>query len=230
MSHGFSHVLAGAALLAALVYWLGYCRRDNPGLSGAAVKTASTALLAAILWSAVALGQGLWTIALGLTLGALGDWFLALRGTRAFLVGMGAFALGHLAYAGGPYARAAELGFDGVSLVEGAVLAVLLGLVASTEVWLSPRTGDLRWPVRVYVAMIAVMGVVVVLLPVHHGSGLLRLGGALFILSDLLLALRLFVVTSKRHRDLLSLALWPAYWSGQALIGIGAIAYWSIKG
>jgi uncharacterized membrane protein YhhN len=141
MSHGFSHVLAGAALLAALVYWGRFCRRDDPGLTGSALKAASVGLLAAILWTAVALGQGLWTIALGLSLGALGDWFLARRGRRAFLAGMAAFALGHLAYVLGLHARAAALGFDGASGVEGVALAFLLGLVASTEVWPAPRTG-----------------------------------------------------------------------------------------
>lgn len=231
MSHVISPILAGAALLAALTYWLLYCRRDDPGLTGAAVKAISTALLAAILWTAVVLGQGLWTIALGLTLGALGDWFLARRGEAAFLAGMAAFAAGHLAYALGLWQRSAEIGFDGINAIEAAALVALLILLASTEVWLAPQTGALRWPVRGYVGMIGAMGAVLILLPVHEGGmGTLRFGGALFILSDLLLALRLFVVKDKARQDVLSLTLWPAYWLGQALIAFGAMGFWSPKG
>ena len=220
--------LAGAALLAAAVYWLRYCTRDDPGLAGAAVKAASTGLLALLLWQ---FGMPLfWTIALGMTLGAAGDWFLARRGEAAFLAGMAAFGAGHLAYAGGMLARSLALGLDGVSLAEGAALAVLLALVASTEVWLAPRTGGLRWPVRAYVLLIGLMGASAVLLPAHAGQPALRLGAALFLASDLLLALRLFVVTDPARQRALSRALWPAYWAGQALIGWGALLFWLPKG
>ena len=42
-----------------------------------------------------------WTLVVpGLALGALGDFFLTRRAEAAFLAGMGAFAAGHLAYAG----------------------------------------------------------------------------------------------------------------------------------
>jgi uncharacterized membrane protein YhhN len=218
------------AALAAAAYWLVYCWRDEPGAVGAVVKTASTGLLALILVMA-ALGTlpALWPMALGLGLGAMGDWFLARRGERAFLAGMAAFGAGHLAYAGGMLSRGAELGFDGLSAGEWAVGFGLLGLVASTEVWLAPRTGAMRWPVRAYVAMIGVMGLVLIVLPDGNGADILRVGGALFILSDLLLALRLFVVTDTARQRVLSLTLWPVYWGGQALIGIGALVYWAAQ-
>ncbi|NGM45637.1 lysoplasmalogenase [Rhodobacter sp. SGA-6-6] len=221
--------LAGAALLAAAVYGLRYCTRDDPGLAGAAVKTASTGLLALLLWRFAGLPL-FWTIALGMTLGAAGDWFLARRGEAAFLAGMAAFGAGHLAYAGGMLARSLELGLDGVSLAEGTALAALLALVASTEVWLAPRTGALRWPVRAYVLLIGLMGAAAVLLPAHPGQPALRLGAALFLASDLLLALRLFVVADPARQRALSRALWPAYWAGQALIGWGALLFWLPKG
>ena len=219
-----SGVLALIAMAAALVYWARFCTLDDPGLPGAAVKALSTGVLALILW-----GVGLpvfWTIALGMTLGALGDWFLARRGEAAFLAGMAAFGAGHLAYAGGMLARSATLGLDGLSLAEGAALAALLGLVVSTEIWLAPRTGALRWPVRGYVVLIGIMGLAAVMLPANPGQGWLRLGAALFLISDLLLALRIFVVTDAAWQRLLSRTLWPAYWIGQALIGWGAIVFW----
>jgi uncharacterized membrane protein YhhN len=215
------------AAVAAGVYWSLFCTRDTPGPLGAAVKAASTGLLAVLLWQ---INLPLfWTMALGMTLGALGDWFLARRGEMAFLAGMAAFGAGHLAYAGGMLARSALLGFDGLSLVEGAALGALLGLVLSTELWLAPRTGALRWPVRGYVALIGVMGAAAVLLPAGDGQAELRLGAGLFLASDLMLALRLFVVKDAARQRVLSRVLWPAYWAGQALIGWGAVLFWAAE-
>lgn len=223
-------MLAGAVALlslgAAVVYWLVYATREVKGTAGAAVKTGSTALLALLALTAP-LGGGFWMIPLGLALGALGDLLLALGGVRRFLVGVAAFGLGHLAYAGGLVWRSGELGFDGLSAGEGVVLAVLLALLGSTEAWLAPRTGELRQPVRGYVGLIGLMGVAAVLLPAHPGQGWLRLGAGLFIASDLMLALQLYVVKREGLRRGLALALWPAYWAGQALIAWGAVAYWA---
>jgi hypothetical protein len=47
----------------------------------------------------------------------------------------------------------------------------------------------------------------------------LRLGAALFILSDLMLAVEMFVARDPGLRRGLARVLWPAYWAGQALIG-----------
>lgn len=217
-------VAASLSLAAAVVYWLGFAAREVKGPGGAAVKTASTALLAGL---ALMAGPGgwFWLIPLGLALGAMGDLMLALGGVRRFLAGVAAFGLGHLAYAGGFLWRSGEQGFDGISGAEGLALAVLAALLVSTEAWLAPRTGELRQPVRGYVALIGLMGVAAVLLPTHPGQGWLRLGAGLFIASDLMLALQLFVVKGQGLRRRLALALWPAYWSGQALIAWGAVVY-----
>jgi uncharacterized membrane protein YhhN len=217
------------SLAAAVCYWLVYATRAEKGPMGAGVKTLSTGAMAVAL-TTLPIGGWFWLIPLGLALGALGDLFLALGGVQRFLAGVAAFGLGHLAYAGGLLLRSGDLGFDGVSVAEGAALVGLLALLASTEVWLARRTGDLRQPVRVYVALIGLMGVAAVLLPAHHGQGVLRLGAALFILSDLLLALQLFVVKDAVMRTRLALILWPAYWAGQAQIAVGAVMFWTAKG
>jgi uncharacterized membrane protein YhhN len=213
------------SLAAAVAFWLGYAVREVKGVAGAAVKTASTALLAALAQT-LSPGGWFWLIPLGLALGALGDLFLALGGVRRFLAGVAAFGLGHLAYAGGFLRRSAELGFDGPGAGEVLALAGLVGLLLSTEVWLAPRTGALRQPVRGYVGLIGLLGVAAVLLPADPGQGVLRLGVGLFILSDLMLALQLFVVKSVAWRRRLALTLWPAYWTGQALIAGGAVLFW----
>ena len=210
------------ALAAAVAFWLGYATREVKGPAGAAVKTASTGLLA-VLALVLSPGGWFWLIALGLALGALGDLMLALGGVRRFLAGVAAFGLGHLAYAGGFLWQGAELGFDGISLPEGLALGLLVALLASTELWLSPRTGDLRAPVRGYVGLIGLMGAAALMLPAHPGQGVLRAGAGLFILSDLLLALQLFAVRDAEWRRWLALMLWPAYWAGQALILHGAV-------
>jgi len=224
-----SGVPAVLALGTAVVYGLRFATREEKGWLGAAVKTASTGFLAlAVVLAAAGGGAWFWLVPLGLALGALGDLCLALKGERLFLAGVGAFGLGHLAYAGGFLLRSDALGFDGVSGAEGLVLAVLLALLVSTEVWLAPRTGGLRGPVRGYVALIGLMGVAAVLLPDAPGQGVLRAGAALFILSDLMLAVEMFVARDPGLRRGLALALWPAYWGGQALIAWGALAFWGV--
>lgn len=222
--------MAGAtaivSLLAALIYAGRFAAAEEKGALGAVVKTVSTAGLALAIACRSEAG-GFWLVPLGLALGALGDLCLALRGERMFLAGVAAFGLGHLAYAGGFLMQSAVLGFDGVSAGEGLVLAGLLAMLISTEVWLAPRTGDLRWPVRGYVVLIGLMGLAALLLPVAPGQGVLRLGAALFVASDLMLAVQLFVATDPRQRRKLALMLWPAYWAAQALIAWGALLFWS---
>ena len=50
------------------------------------------------------------------------------------------------------------------------------------------------------------------------GIGWVKPGIALFLASDLILALRLFRLKDETTRLRASRALWPAYWGGQALI------------
>ncbi len=215
------------SLVAAVFYGWCFAASETKGWVGAAVKTASTGLLAVLLAAMPGAGW-FWLVPLGLALGALGDLFLALKGERWFLAGVGAFGLGHLAYAGGFLLRSGALGFDGVAAGEGVVLAGLLGLLVSTEVWLASRTGELRWPVRGYVVLIGLMGLAAVLLPAAPGQMVLRLGAALFILSDLMLAVQLFVAKDAGVCRRLALALWPAYWVAQALIAWGAVVFWGV--
>ncbi len=214
------------SLGAALAYWWRFAAREAKGPLGAAVKTASTALLVpvlVILWPA---GAWFWLVPLGLALGAIGDLCLALRGERWFLAGVAAFGLGHLAYAGGFLLQTAALGPDGLTVGEAVGLALLLVLLLSTEIWLAPRTGGLRAPVRVYVALIGLMGLAALLLPQAPGREALRLGAALFVASDLMLAVQLFLARDAMTRRRLALALWPAYWLAQALIARGALSFW----
>lgn len=229
MAASLGELMAGAtvivSLAAAIAYGWRFAASEEKGAVGAVVKTLSTAGLA---FAALVLGGGpwFWLIPLGLALGALGDLFLALKGERFFLAGVGAFGLGHLAYAGGFLLQSSALGFDRLSLAETAVLAGLLALLVSTEVWLAPRTGDLRGAVRGYVVLIGLMGVAALMLPAGPGQAVLRAGAVLFVASDLMLSIQLFIARDSGVRRRLALALWPAYWCGQALIGWGALLFW----
>lgn len=173
------------------------------------VKTMATALLAA---AALPLGAPP-LVAVGLALGAVGDLALSRPGQRSLLIGMAAFALGHLAY-GWLFLRVGT----GDPLVVPSLL--VLALAGSSEIWLTPRTGALKWPVRGYVLVIAAMMLAALALP---GRALaVMLGAALFVLSDLLLAIELFCL--ERPSPWLSRSVWLCYWGGQALITLGAAA------
>lgn len=205
-----------AVLAAGAAVWFWAAHAGGPNTAHASLtKTASTAALAL---AGLAGGAPLWVVA-GLTLGAAGDFALSRPGTRWFLAGMGAFAAGHMAYVAG--FAGGGLGVPGPIGV--AALGAIVLLVVSTEAWLAPHTGGLRWPVRGYALVIGAMAVAAVLLPPGPGQALLRAGAALFLASDLVLALRLFRLHAPAAQLVASRLLWPLYWAGQALILWGAL-------
>lgn len=200
------------AALAALWFWAAHAGRGESA-AASIVKTTSTAALALAGLASGAPGG----IVAGLALGAVGDFALSRPGTRWFLAGMAAFAAGHLAYAlafltaFGPVSTPGPVGW--------AMLAAIAALVLSTEFWLAPHTGALRWPVRGYALVIGAMAAAAVLLP--PGMGWVQAGVALFLASDVILALRMFRLKGETARLRASRTLWPAYWGGQALILCG---------
>lgn len=208
-----------AAFCAALAYQVFFAGSPDGGHSaaGSTIKTLSTASLAIH----GAMVDAPWLIVVGLALGALGDLALSRPGKTAFLAGMAAFAAGHLAYV---WAFWGWIGPD-ISIWQWVGLGLLFVLTLSTEIWLAPHTSDLRWPVRVYGGIIAAMAAMALLLAPVSGSSTIQLGAAFFVLSDVLLALRLFVVQHPGRQRILSLLLWPAYWGGQALILIGVVLH-----
>jgi len=161
-------------------------------------------------------------IALGLVLGAIGDAALLGASSRAFLAGLVAFLLGHLAYvvaagyllppsdwlaAAGPYAA----------------LPAAVGIAVT--VWLWPRLGSMRIPVIGYV--ITIVAMVIAALAVARAGALpapqhLRFaaGAALFFVSDLAVARDRFVGRAFANKA------WglPTYYAGQLLIA------WSLVG
>jgi len=156
-------------------------------------------------------GYGVLILA-GLVLCLAGDVLLISRASRVFLSGMGAFALGHLAYAGaflhigGPITPA--------TLVIAAVLGAMVLLILR---WLWPHLGDFRAPVTVYCLIISAM-VVAALATVSPDGGspywLAAAGAIGFAASDISVARDQFVRQEFFNR------LWglPLYYGSQLLI------------
>ena len=166
-------------------------------------------------------GYGQWLL-IGLVLGALGDAALLGRSSRAFLAGLGAFLLGHLAYV------AATLGLVPIgawptTTGSGALIPVVAGGSALAVLW--PRLGSMRVPVIAYV--VAIVAMVVGSIAVARAHALpetqrmrLVIGASLFFVSDLAVARDRFVARTFANK------LWglPAYYAGQLFIA------WSLVG
>lgn len=191
-------ILPAACL--ALIFWARSAAPESWGNS--AVKTASVALLAA----AALLSGAPWLLALGLALGAAGDFALSRPGERAFLAGVAAFAAGHLAY----LALFVRLGAPLWPPTAPGWVLIVLGIGMAALLW--SRTGALRGPVMGYVVLIVLMGVAAFALPL---PGLAR-AVAFFVASDSLLAAERFVVPPGLLRRALRWAVWPLYWLAQA--------------
>lgn len=212
------------AALCALAYQARHAARDEGShpWAGSVVKTLSTGLLVL-----AGLGAGSpWLVVTGLALGALGDLALSRPGTASFLAGMAAFAAGHLAYVWALWARAAQLGFTHPNPAQTAALVVLALAILALGLWLSSKAGPLRLAVQGYTLIIGLLAAVSLILPANHGDRIIQAGVILFLTSDTLLALRLFVARDAATKRWLGLAVWPSYWLGQALILLGATLYW----
>ncbi len=220
--------IACALACAALVFAE---HRRIPRLRAIAKTVASLAFLAlgviGYLDAHVAYGYRAGIVA-GLALGVVGDLALLGEGKRAFLVGLGAFLLGHLAYV----VAMAQVEPPAEWFADAKFLCVLpLAAASVTLVLLWRRLGSMRVPVIAYVLVIVAMviGAFAVRyaldqpwrlyapdfgrLP-HASRDRLVVGAVLFFISDLAVARDKFVASSFRNKA------WglPAYYAGQLLI------------
>lgn len=154
--------------------------------------------------------------ALGLS--ALGDFALSRDGTKAFLIGMISFAAAHIAYIAVMLALGA-----GLDLSLWPFMGLMLVFGVSTEWWLRPHTGALKWPVRAYVGIILAMGLVALGLPEARNVALW--GAMLFVVSDMILSIETFVLASDDpRRKWASKLVWISYICAQ--IGL----FWGLGG
>ena len=188
------------------------------------IGSSLTLALAAWLWLAKTLGSPLAAytrcVAVGMTFGALGDLCMAglLPLGQPVLGGMGAFALGHLAYIGAALHLVGLLEQDVPRLRLGAWgVWLVVGLVGwYVVVYRSRKDAALRWAALPYTLLLASMaGAASGLALCSPAFAPLALGAALFLVSDLMLAARLF--SGVRFR-LMEDVVWLTYGPAQMLI------------
>ena len=159
---------------------------------------------------------------IGLVLGAIGDAALLAHSSTGFLVGLGAFLLGHLAYVVG-FTRCLNGVVISSATLALAIIPVLAGVVALR--WLWRHLGDMRIPVIAYIAVITAM--MIAAIAVLHDSTreraicyLVGSGAMMFFISDLAVARDRFVAPGWRNRA------WglPAYYTGQLLLAWSVIS------
>lgn len=193
--------LGQAAAVLAVLYLLAFCWRE-PGWPKTVVKTGAVGLLAVV---GVLKGVDPWLVA-GLVLGSVGDFFLSRPGPRAFLVGLISFALAHLAYV---------IWMASPDYTLRALPMLALALFSAAMAWvLWPRAGDMRGPVMAYVGIITAMGLAAVTAP--GDPVLFVIAAGLFILSDAVLSLELFVLPAQHPaRRFTPFVVWSTYWLAQ---------------
>lgn len=152
-------------------------------------------------------------LSVALLLCTLGDYFLS-RGHDRFIPGLTAFLAGHFVYVALFSTLSAGLIFDWPML-----LIALYSSVFAVYMWRA--TGKHRWPVLAYILVITAMAVVSLTLPAAYS--LTVLGVFIFVFSDTVLAVRMFVVRNQRVKLMLSWAVWISYIAGQSLILIGVV-------
>mgnify|MGYP001819299004 CR=1 FL=1 len=150
-------------------------------------------------------------ILLGLGFSWCGDMFLTGQSQLAFLAGLCAFLLGHVAYVTAFIRHGYHRAWVFIAAVP--VLAVAMAVLA----WLAPHTPpELEIPVRAYVAVISLMVIFAYGTRGRDGTILIIAGATLFFLSDLsVAALRL----AQTGYPTYVLGL-PFYYAGQVCLAL----------
>ncbi|HLU10570.1 MAG TPA: lysoplasmalogenase [Oceanobacillus sp.] len=164
-------------------------------------------------------------VAVGMTLGFLGDLFMAkliLRNDKYIFGGIGAFGLGHIAYIAAFLTLAGRLGLD-ASAPRWAAL-IVLWIIGATFWYLvvlrgAERASILHWAALPYALLLATTAGLAGGLALQDGRfAPVALGALLFLTSDLILAARLFNHAYFRWIDDW---VWLTYGPAQMLIVYG---------
>ena len=189
-----------------------------------------TLVIAAWYWSRLAQDMDAsWfalPVAIGMTLGFVGDLFMAkliIKSDKHILGGIGAFGLGHIAYIAG------FVGFaDWIGATAGRSAAWIVWLIVGSVGWYlavyrgQAKRGTLHYAALPYALLLASSSGFATALAVNVSLFIpLAIGCALFLLSDLILAAQLFAGLSF---PLIGDVVWLTYGPAQMLIvySIGA--------
>ena len=178
--------------------------------AGAKIIASTGFLTVAILSGALQSTYGKVLLA-GLTLSFAGDAFLIGETQQAFLAGLAAFLLAHLAYV-------AAFAVNGINFRWLAAAALpVIGIAIGIGMWLAPHTPpELSLPVRLYTIVISGMVVTEIGTRGKGGSMLILVGALLFFMSDLsVAALRLVQTEFPTY-------VWglPLYYAGQLCLAL----------
>ena len=184
---------------------------DYDAAAAAAKLVASTAFLAtAVQVGALRSAYGR-AVLMGLLLSWCGDAFLIDESQQAFLLGLGAFLLAHVAYVAAFILKGISLRWLSVAALPVTLIAVVVSM------WLAPHVAPyLVTPVRTYTVVISLMVVAAIGTRGRGASPLIVAGALLFFLSDLsVAALRLIQTGVPTY-------VWglPLYYAGQTLLAL----------
>ena len=166
-------------------------------------------------------------IAIGMTLGFIGDLFLAgvLSGSREVIPGLGAFGAGHVAYIIGIISYGDQIGANDsgarfAAFVVWWIIAVI-GWYLAVFRFAKGKPEVLHWFALVYAILLSsTAGGATGLALQNAVFAPLALGAALFLFSDLLIAARMF---GKVHFTLIDDVIWLTYGPAQALIVFASV-------
>lgn len=204
----FAVITAVAALVLVVLLLAGML------LPAAAAKlVASTSFIAVAILSGASASTYGRLILLGLAFSWCGDMFLVGTSQLAFLCGLSAFLLAHIAYVSAFIAHGYDRRWVWIAVVP--VTAIAIGVFT----WLEPHTPvDLAIPVRAYIVVISMMVIFAIGTRGRGGSLLIVSGAVLFFLSDLSVA-ALRLVQTDYPTYVLGL---PLYYSGQVCLALSS--------
>ncbi len=175
-------------------------------LAGAAKIVASCGFLAVAVFSGALHSTYGKVLLAGLALSFLGDAFLIGETQTAFLAGLSAFLLAHLAYVAAFFINGVSWRWAGTAAIP------VIGIALAATYWLSPHIAPtLAVPVRVYIIVISAMVIAAFGTRGKGGPALILAGALLFFLSDLSVAALRLVQTDFPNY------IWglPLYYAGQ---------------
>ena len=205
------HLYAVGTVLATI--GLVVCDLRGWKLGRAVLKTCAATGFLLTAWAAGAFASayGRWVFA-ALLFSWVGDVaLLARESPKLFLVGLGSFLLGHVAYAVGFAVRGVD---TTIALWALPVVAVLSGAFLR---WLEPHvSARMRMPVFAYTAILSLMVVLAAGTVGAAGNGWILVGAVLFYASDGAVARERFVTSSIWN------GAWgsPAYFFGQVVLAL----------
>ena len=175
-------------------------------LAGVAKIFASCGFLAVAVFSGALHSTYGKVLLAGLALSFLGDAFLIGETQTAFLAGLSAFLLAHLAYVAAFFISGVSWRWAGTAAIP------VIGIAIAVTYWLSPHIAPtLAVPVRVYIIVISAMVIAAFGTRGKGGPALILAGALLFFLSDLSVAALRLVQTDFPNY------IWglPLYYAGQ---------------